>query len=144
MIAGLTNAGAIPVLERLMQFSGQRHRILTHNIANLSTPNFRPVDVDVDAFRDQLGEAVDNRREAHGNQGGELKIDSTRQVEVDRGSMTLNAEPVGENILFHDGNDRNLERTMQGLVENFLTFRAATQFIRRDFDTLHTAIRERI
>jgi hypothetical protein len=33
---------------------------------------------------------------------------------------------------------------MQGLVENFMAFRAASQFIRREFDTLHTAIRERM
>lgn len=143
MIAGLTNAGAIPVLERMMEFSGQRHRILTHNIANLSTPDFRPVDVDVDAFRAQLGEAIDDRRQSHGNQGGELNMESSRQVEVENDRMTLKPQPAGENILFHDGNDRNLERTMQGLVENFMAFRAASQFVRREFDTLQTAIRER-
>jgi flagellar basal-body rod protein FlgB len=144
MIAGLTNAGAIPVLEKMMQFSGERHRILTHNIANLSTPDFRPVDVNVDAFRAQLGEAIDQRREAHGNQGGELKMKSSQQIKIENGRINLNPQPVGDNILFHDGNDRDLERTMQGLVENFMAFRAASQFIRREFDTLHTAIRERM
>jgi flagellar basal-body rod protein FlgB len=144
MIAGLTNAGAIPVLEKMMHFAGQRHRILTHNIANLSTPDFRPVDVDVDAFRTKLGVAVDRRRESNGNQGGELTMESTQQIEIENGRMTLNPQPVGDNILFHDGNDRDLERTMQGLVENFMAFRAASQFIRREFDTLHTAIRERL
>jgi len=144
MIAGLTNAGSIPVLEKMMHFSGQRHQIITNNIANLSTPGYRPVDVNVDAFRAQLGEAVDRRRESYGNQGGELKMESSSEIEFDNGHMTLKPSAIGDNVLFHDGNDRNLETTMQGLVENFMVFRAASQFVRREFDTLHTAIRERL
>ena len=43
MIDGVTNADSIPVLERMMQFAGARHRLLVHDIANLDTPDFRPV-----------------------------------------------------------------------------------------------------
>ena len=54
MIDGVTNADALPVLERLMQFAGRRHQIIVNNIANLDTPGFRPVDVSVDDFRAEL------------------------------------------------------------------------------------------
>lgn len=144
MISGLTNGGAIPVLERMVQFSGQRQRLLANNIANLSTPDFRPVDVSVSDFQQNLGEAIDTRRAAHGNTGGDLPLASTREVKVHPGSMTLEAQPIGENILFHDGNDRDLDRTMQGLVENFMAFRTAAQFMRKQFESLHTAIAGRI
>ena len=144
MIDGLTNAGAIPVLQRLLEFAGQRHRVIVNNIANLDTPGFRPVDVSVRAFQDQLGEAVDARRERHGLAGGRFILEDSPQVEFDRIGVTLHPEPIGENILFHDGNDRDLERTMQALAENFMTFRLAADLLRSRFDLINTAIRERI
>ena len=139
MIDGVTNSDSIPVLEQVMRFSGARHRLIAHNIANLSTPDFRPMDLSIEGFREQLREAVDARREEFGNAGGALRLGQAGD-----GDTELQAHPIGENILFHDGNDRDLERTMQDLVENFMTFRLAAQFLRSRFDLVNTAIRERL
>jgi flagellar basal-body rod protein FlgB len=144
MIDGLTNAGALPVLERVMQFAGQRHRLITNTIANLDTPGFRPADVSVGAFQQHLGEAIDERRSRFGNAAGELRLSSSSDVEVAPGGLTLKPQPIGDNILFHDGNDRDLERTMQDLVENFATYRFAAQMMKNQYDLINTAIRERI
>ncbi len=137
MIDGITNADAMPVLEQLMRFSGERHRLIVHNIANLSTPGFRPLDLSLEGFRATLQEAVDDRRDRFGPGGGPL-----------RGPVgdptTLETGPIAANLLFHDQNDRNLERTMQDLVENFMAFRTAAQFMRSRFELINTAIRERI
>ena len=60
MIDGVTNAGAIPALERLMQFAGGRHRLIVHNIANLDTPGFQPRDVSVErSTRRRRADSVD-------------------------------------------------------------------------------------
>lgn len=143
MIGGLTNAGAIPVLERTIQFSAQRHGILANNIANLSTPGFRPTDVSPDEFQKSLSSALEDQRS--GRSGSDsLNMKSTRNIKVNDDSMTLAPQPAGDNILFHDGNDRDLDRTMQDLVENFMTFRAASQMMRKQFDSLNTAIAERV
>jgi len=144
MIEGLTNAGSLPVLERMMQFAARRHSIISHNVANLTTPGFRQMDVSVDAFQTQLREAVDVRRERSGAAGGHLDIESTNQVSINGDQMQLTAEPSGTNILFQDGNDRDVERTMQALVENFLSFRSAAQLMRSEHAVLNAAIRERI
>ncbi|MCH7571379.1 MAG: flagellar basal body rod protein FlgB [Planctomycetes bacterium] len=144
MIDGVTNAGALPVLERLLQFAGQRHRLIVNNIANIDTPDYRPVDLSTTDFQETLGEAIDSRRARHGNAGGELRLEDSQQIEFHRNSMTINPEAVGENILFHDRNDRNIERIMQDLVENALTFRMAAEFMRGRFDLINMAIRERI
>ncbi|UCD76360.1 MAG: hypothetical protein JSV91_05430 [Phycisphaerales bacterium] len=144
MIDGVVNADAIPVLERLMQFAGQRHRLIVHNIANLDTPDYRPVDVSVADFQAQLGEAIDQRRAAHGATGVELPLEDSSQVSFTADSLKLHPEPAGGNILFHDGNDRSVERIMQGLVENFMVFRTASEFIKSRFDLINTAIRERL
>jgi flagellar basal-body rod protein FlgB len=143
MIDGLTNADAVPVLERLMQFTAQRHRIIANNIANLSTPGFRPMDVSIAQFQEQLGRAIDARRTDCSNHQ-RLTIESTSEVEVTDQSLALHPQPRGDNILFHDGNDRDVERTMQSLVENFTMFRTAAQLMRNRLELLNTAIRERI
>ncbi len=144
MIDGVINSDAIPVLERLIQFAGQRHKLIVNNIANLSTPDFRPQDLDVKAFQATLAEAVDARRAEHGAGGGVLDVKRTRQLEFSRHGLKINPRAAGENILFHDRNDRNLERIMQDLVENASTFRMAADFMRSRFDLINTAIRERI
>lgn len=140
MIPGLTNSESVDVLERLMQFAGQRHRIIVNNVANLSTPGYRPVDVSVARFQDQLARAIEARRSCH----EPLALASSEQVEVSDHGMALRPEPIGGNILFHDSNDRNLETTMQDLVENFMVFRTAGELLRSRLDLLSTAISQRV
>ena len=142
MIDGITNAGDLPVLERLMQFSARRQTLISGNIANISTPGYRPVDVSVEGFQAQLASAIDARRERGGD--GPLAIASSSTVEPTPDGMTLHPQPSGDQLLFHDGNDRDLERIMQDLVGNFLTYRTASELIRNRFDMLETAIRERV
>ncbi len=143
MIDGVTNSDGLAVLERLVQFAGQRHRLIVNNIANYDTPGYRPTDVSVADFQEHLGEALDqNRRSGRSDRALELK--NTDQVEFSPGSITLHPTPVGRNILFHDGNDRDLERTMQDLVENFLTFRMATELLRNRLDLVNSVIAERV
>ena len=144
MIDSIANADSIPVLERLIQFAGGRHRLLVHNIANLSTPQFRPVDVSVADFQRHMGEAIDERRDRHGNRGGELRVEDSAQLKFHETAMTLRPEPIGDNLLFHDENDRDLERLMQGLTENFMAFRVASEMIRSRFNLIETAIRGRL
>lgn len=143
MIGSVVDSGSIPALERLAQFAGARHRLIVHNVANLSTPNFRPVDVSVRDFQRTLGEAIDRRREA-GRVDGPLPMPSTDQVRVEDDGLTLRPEPIGGNVLFHDGNDRDLERTMQALNENFLVFQQAMDLLRSRYAMLDTAIRGRL
>jgi|SRR5262245_86244 len=143
MIDAITSADSLPVLERLMQFAGQRHRIITHNVANLSTPGFRPLDVSVEDFQAQLGKAIDGRRDRY-EPVTSLSLESTEQVEVHAEGLTLHPAPEAQNVLFHDQNDRDVERIMQDLVENFMTFRTAAELYRSRINLLNTAIAQRI
>ena len=142
MITDVINEGARPILERMVQFAGQRHRLIVNNVANFDTPGFRPTDVSVEAFQENLAEAVDARR-ARGPDGA-LRPADTDEVEFLHDGLILHPQAIGDNILFHDGNDRDLERTMQDLVENFLTFRTAAELLRNRFELINTAIRERV
>jgi flagellar basal-body rod protein FlgB len=141
----LTNAGAIPALEASVQFAARRQSLIAHNIANFSTPNYEPSDVSVTNFHSQLGDAIDRRREAFGGHRGDLHLRDTREVSQGQdGRLRLSPGASGRNVLFHDRNSRDLERTMQDLVENVASFRVATDLLKSRIDLLRTAISERV
>ena len=144
MINGVTNSMGLDVLERTVQFTAARHDIIANNVANLSTPGYQAQDLSVAAFQGQLAEAIDERRAGKTRPDSSLQPANTNQVEFLNGGLKVRPEAAGHNILFHDQNDRSLERTMQDLVKNFMTFRASAQLLRNRFDILHTAISERV
>ena len=144
MIAGMFDKGAMPALERLMQFTGRRHAVLTNNIANLSTPYFKPRDLDPATFQVALGKAIDRRRGTATPVDGPLEIRDTRTLSFDQRGITARPRAINEGVLFHDENNRDLERTMQRLAENTMVHSAAIEMLRNQFQMLETAIRERV
>ena len=145
MITGMFNSGALPSLERMVQFTSQRHQLLTHNIANLSTPYYKPVDLDPKAFQAELGRAIDERRSRRNPDAKPLAMRDTRQLRFGQnGIKQVRPDATGDNILFHDQNNRDLDRTMQRLAENTLAHNTAIELIRNQLQMLRTAIREQV
>ena len=144
MIGDVFNHGSMQTLERLVQFTGQRHSLIANNIANLSTPYFRPADLSVDQFQRQLRRAVDRRRDGVRPHDGELELQDSREVRFRGDGIDVDPQPLDENVLFHDRNNRDLERIMQDLAENTLTHNTGLQLLKSEFDLLRTAIRERV
>lgn len=142
MIATIFNGGALPVLERLVQFTSRRQAILADNIANGSTPYFKPRDVDSSAFQYALGRAIDQRRHSASPQSAPLDINDTKHLRFRPGGLDLRPEPVNKEILFDDQNNRDLERMMQDLAENTLAFNFGIEMTRHETGMLETAIRE--
>lgn len=136
----ITNSGAIGTLELMVQFAASRQEVLAHNIANISTPGFRNRDVSVAGFQAALGEALERR----GGAGeGALNPKSTEEVEFGPGGrLTLHPRTSSGGILFHDHNDRDLERMMQGLAENTAMHRVASDLLRSRYDIIRAATRE--
>ena len=143
MIDGLFNNGSMPVLERLVQFTGERHKQITHNIANFSTPHFRPKELSVDSFQEALGEAIDRRRDRTGGPNGELPLEDTRQLDFRRGGITPRPEAAGDNLMFHDRNDRSLEHQMQALAENSMAHNMGMRLLNNKFTMMERTIQER-
>jgi flagellar basal-body rod protein FlgB len=136
--------GSMPVLERMVQFTGARQELIAHNVANLSTPYFKPTDLDPAKFQEQLRDALDHRSRKPNGMRRDLELGSTKQVRVRNGQIQFRPEQQNENILFHDQNNRDVERTMQDLVENALAHRTSVELLKSQFDLLRTAIRERV
>jgi len=139
----ITQGEGLPVLERTLQFAARRHELIAHNIANLSTPNFRPVDVSVAGFQRALGDAVDRRRS--NGPSSALDLRPTREIRTDAaGNLVLRPRAAGQSVLYHDRNDRDMERSMQALAENAGAYRMAAEFIRTRYAILNAAIAQRV
>ena len=144
-IRDLVTADALPALAATMRFAARRQPLIAHNIANASTPEFRPIDVSPKVFQRELARAVDARREHLGGVRGALQIRSTQAFTVDEGGrFELHPSASGAGVLFHDRNDRDLERLMQDQVENASAFRLSAMLFRSRMDLLNSAISERV
>jgi flagellar basal-body rod protein FlgB len=144
LIDEIGNSGAIPVLEATLRFAGARQKLIAHNIANADTPDFREQDVDPRGFEQILRVAVDERRKRTGGEHGALRLRSSRQVELGAdGTLELRPRTPSGNILFHDRNDRDLEKLMQANAENVGVYRATAELLKSRFDLLKSAIAER-
>lgn len=144
LINGMFDSGALPAAERLVSFAAQRQKLLADNVANLSTPYFKPRDLDPQSFQGTLARAIDRRRGTVSPTRGPLEIEDTRQLRFKRNRIEVRPEATHDNVLFHDQNNRNLERIMQHTAENIMAHRLGIELIRNQFDMLRLAIRERI
>ena len=142
MFARLMNRTALPVLDTVLRFTEARHRVLTENIANADTPDYRTKQLDPKGFQRALRAAVD-RRGADGS--APLRLEGTKQFRMDaagRLAVSPTEEPV-ENVLFHDGTNQRIERQMAYLSENAMTHQVAAELLRGKYEALLTAIRGR-
>jgi flagellar basal-body rod protein FlgB len=140
----ISNSGALPSLELMARFAAERQRIIAGNIANATTPDYRPMDVSTAGFQRSLGEAIDERRGRTGGQFGELNWRQTQELRRGpSGQLSLRPRTPQNNILFHDRNNRDLERLMQDSAENVGVFRVATDLLRNQHELLRAAIGER-
>lgn len=144
MIQGMFDTGALPAAERLLQFTTARHKVLTDNIAKLEQPFFQPRDMDPGEFQAALRDAIDERRKSVSPTRGPLELRDTPDLRFHSDHVEMRAYPSNENILFHDQNNRDLERIMQRLAENTMAHQLGVELVRNQFEVMRMAIRERL
>lgn len=137
---GMVESTTDRTLETLMRFSARRQTLLAHDLANLSTPGFRPVDVPVEGFQRSLRDAIDAVREGRTET---LRLEDGEGVRFENGQVVLDPQPRGDNILFHDRTDADSDRLLADMAENTLAFRTAAELYRYRVAQILSAIRER-
>ena len=128
MIEGLMNRGNGALLEQVINFASQRHKLILDNIANADTPGYRQKDLSVERFSSMLRERVEQRR-----QTGVADIEVDSSVE----------NPV-RGILFHDRNNRSMEQLATDLAKNAMMHNLAIELLRKQFLQMEMALKERV
>ncbi|NLX05748.1 MAG: flagellar basal body rod protein FlgB [Phycisphaerae bacterium] len=124
-MSGLLDMPEIGVLERVATFCQARHELLANNIANIDTPGYKCQDLDCEAFQSDLQRMVEQRK------SGQTTIDREPQIDHD------------QYLLFHDGNNRSVEKQVSEMARNGIMHNVAMELLRSRFHLLDTAIRMR-
>ena len=143
LLGELFRQGTLPLLEKVVEFTEQRQKVLAHNIANIDTPFYKTQDLDTAGFEQMLRRAVDRRRDSGSR---ELTFRQETNLRLDAAGALM-AKPVTlrhNNILFHDQNNRNAEQEMAELAKNTMLHNLAATLLKGQFEMLTTAIRGRL
>ena len=143
-IQGMFARGDLPVLEKVMAFQEQRHALIASNIANASTPFYKPQDLDEGEFNRLLRDAIQTR-----DQGNHARFElgpSESFGQDAQGHLTV--KPLGvfdakEGQVRHDGNAFNVERQMARLADNTMSYQRTVQLLEGSYRVLSMAIRGR-
>ena len=129
LIEGLMNRGNGALLEQVINFASQRHKLLLDDIANVDTPNYKQKDLSLDRFNALLGERIDDRRRS-----GSAKFDD----------INLSTDYPTRGILFHDRNNRSMEQLATDLAKNAMMHNLAIELLRKQFQQMEMALKEKV
>jgi flagellar basal-body rod protein FlgB len=126
--------GTISLLQKSLNVRSAQHQVLSSNVANADTPNYKAFEVAVDDELRKLGTGK-SRIQLVRTQGSHLPVGRT---EADR--VTLKNAPAPELSLRADGNTVDLDRAMGELSENTIKYKTSAQLIAMKLKSLKNAI----
>jgi flagellar basal-body rod protein FlgB len=122
-------------LTRSLDLRSIQHKALAANIANMDTPNYKAVELEVAENMNKNKESVTGLRLAR-THSAHIQLSSHRTDNVH-----LETVPAPKASLRGDGNTVDIDRTMGKLAENTLLYRATAQLISRKFKGLKNVIK---
>ena len=121
---------AFRVLEKSLNISAKRHRLITNNIANVDTIGFAPKDID---FKQALEEAM-------GDQSDSLFRTHPKHMEQRPDKRPLHGKTAAPGA--PDRAPVDIDRQMTHLVENNIKYRTSVEMLLRKMGILRQAITE--
>jgi len=133
-MSGWLNGPVLNVLQKGLEASDMRQQVLSNNVANIDTPNFKRSDVD---FQAVLGVAL-------GDKSGAL---SMKQTSLKHLAGLANGNGSGiivtdqSTSLRNDGNNVDVDREMTNVAENGLYYSSLTRAISAQLSLLRMVIK---
>lgn len=123
------------LIEKTMDLRSQRHTVISSNIANAETPNYKAGKVD---FEDELKRAVPQKNEMN------LKTTNSSHI-----SLTTNIEDIEPKVVIEttdnlraDENTVDLDKEFVSLSKNKLMYDVSAEILSRKFNGLLKVIKE--
>ena len=118
----------IEVLTKVLEFTDRRARVLHSNIVNINTENYRPADLDANAFADLMAKALSEH------------LISDRLILIDSEYIKFGPDGTFDALPFIDtkacelletNTKLYLKQQMKKISENLMNKKVATQLIER-------------
>ena len=137
MLPNFFNNTTIPALQEAIGFAQARHEVLVGNVANIDTPGYRTRDLSVEAFQDNLKEAIEQRDRA--------RVPISRDLSASQpGDPIRKVRESLNSILYHDESNVSIEHQVAEISKNQYYHNLSIAILNGQFRLLQTAISERI
>ena len=110
------------LLEKMLDVSSIKHKVIANNIANVNTPGYKKMEV---SFADQLEKAV--------NESSMNKFDTLQP------KIVISKEDTSETVR-NDGNNVDMDKEVSSLVKNTLSYSIYTQLLAKKYEGIKSAI----
>ena len=110
------------LLEKMLDVSSVKHKVIANNIANVNTPGYKKMEV---SFADQLEKA--------------LNKDSMNKFDTLQPKIVISKEDTSETVR-NDGNNVDIDKEVSSLVKNTLTYGIYTQLLAKKYEGIKSAI----
>jgi flagellar basal-body rod protein FlgB len=122
-------SSTIQSLENGLNYSSAKQKVISQNIANADTPNYKAKSVN---FKTQLNDSVANL---------DAKMTNSRHIQFSGRAtkgITVSNQPFQYN---HNGNGVDIDKEMSDLAANQIYFNAVTDRLNGKFNSLQSVIR---
>ena len=134
MLEQIVSNRALDVMQRGMGAANLRQEVISHNIANVNTPNFKKSDV---IFEDLLAKELDL------DATGRLKVVRTHDRHMPiafRGRAAAKVELDPSSSMRYDKNNVDIDVEMASLAKNSLYFNALARQVGAEFSRMRTVV----
>lgn len=123
-------SGTISQLEKGLHYSSLKQKVISNNIANIDTPNYKSKDAD---FNKILQNEINLSSSS-------MKVSDPRHYQFSSGQISSTANSRMYSVR-DNGNGVDMDREMADLASNQIYFDALVERISGKFGTLNTVIR---
>ncbi|MBB5336586.1 flagellar basal body rod protein FlgB [Pectinatus brassicae] len=140
MLGNILNVPAINVLETAMNASNLRQQVISNNIANVNTPNFKRKEL---VFESLLAKALYPTEK---KSGLSLALTNEKHISLDQNnnSDAMSVSPMirddNSTTMRTDGNNVDPDIEMSGLAKNTLYYNALAREMNMHFTNLKSVI----
>ncbi|MDP4169548.1 MAG: flagellar basal body rod protein FlgB [Bacillota bacterium] len=121
----------ISTLERALDYSSLKQKVISQNIANVDTPNYKAKDVSFkDVFQNELDMTFKTNRT------------DSRHLDFSTGTSQSPAIVTEQNVQYNNnGNSVDMDKEMADLATNQIYYNAMIERVNGQFSTLQSVIR---
>ena len=120
MITGVDKS--INLLEKMLDVSAIKHKVIANNIANINTPGYKKMEV---SFAEQLEKVI--------------KDTSMNKFDNFQPKIVVSKEDTNGSVR-NDGNNVDMDKEVSSLMKNTLSYSIYTQLLAKKMDLVKSAI----
>ncbi|MDN3513482.1 MAG: flagellar basal body rod protein FlgB [Candidatus Brocadia sp.] len=120
MITGVDKG--INLLEKMLDVSALKHKVIANNIANINTPGYKKMEV---SFAGQLEKTI--------------KDTSVNKIDKMQPKIVISKDGT-DGAVRNDGNNVDMDKEVASLMKNTLSYNIYTQLLAKKMELLKSAI----